>query len=79
MRALMNDEVVTKRIAQLVQSLNGELKMAYELGLRVTLTPRSFARSYNAPEELSVRVWREVELLRQPPKEPLRIIDLPKE
>lgn len=76
----MNDEIIAKRIAQLVQSLNGELKMAYELGLRVALTPRSFAHSHNAPEELSVRVWRETELLRQPPKQPLRIIDLqPKE
>lgn len=69
----MNDEVIAKRIAQLVQSLNGELKMAHELGLRVTLTPRSFAHSHNAPEELSVRVWKEIELLRVP--QPLKMID----
>lgn len=74
----MNDEIVAKRIAELIMSLNGELKMAHELGLRVTLTPRSFAHSHNAPEELSVRVWRETELLRQPPMSPLRIIELTK-
>lgn len=61
----MDDRTVSGNIAKLVEQLNGELRAAHELGLKVS----AFTKQWNTqsgPEQVSVRVWREVTLVDVP-------------
>lgn len=63
----MDENSVCANIAELVTRLNGELEAAFRLGLKVTATTHSGAvLLYPQPERISIRVWRETEMVHVP-------------
>jgi len=68
---------VLANIQRLVEQLNGEFAMAHEMGMKVSVSTRRLY-DFGDHEWLSVRVWREQDLLSVPPpiaeREPLHEI-----
>lgn len=66
---MMDEQTVARTVARnietLVNSLNGELKMAQEIGLSVSVST-DHLRVKGTPERISVRVWRETTLAQVP-------------
>lgn len=62
---ILNAVGVAGRIKDLVQKLNGELKAAHELQLKVYIGTRGLL-AVRGPEEVTVRIWREEEFLWEP-------------
>ena len=61
----MDEKSVCANIEKLTQQLNGELRAAAELGLNVKLET-SARFSNTTAKQISVRVWRETEMVNVP-------------
>lgn len=65
----MDDKTVSANIAELITRLNHEFEAAFRLGLKVMATTHSGIGtlfSSPQPERISIRVWRETEMVRVP-------------
>ena len=60
---------ICANIQKLTAQLNGELEAAHELGLKVSISSRGLFAAVDASEQVTVRVWRETELLKEPSSE----------
>lgn len=70
----MDEQSVSANISKLVDQLNGELKAAYEMGLKVLVVDNGGFSIESKPAQVSVKVWRETILVGARPRlEPLRI------
>lgn len=71
----MNETSILANIQNLTRQLNGEMKAVHELGLKVSVFCRGTYLGSDQGEQLSVRVWRETEVLREPPSEPMSMLE----
>lgn len=71
----MNEETtVAANVQELVRQLNNELRKAKEIGLRLSTSIEAAKLSTTVEYPIiSIRIWKEVELMREPQETPPRL------